>query len=105
MKTCLVVGNSDVFRSVVHNILDEYEVTVLEAKGNGRAIELCKTHMPDCVLVEWDLPPVDGLDLLKELRSLPGGEEIPVHFADDLNSVMEAILFDTATEPGNTLLH
>lgn len=105
MKTCLVVGNSDVFRSVMNNILVEYEVTVWEADGSCKAIELCKSRMPDCVLVEWDIPPLVGLEFLDELRSLPGGQAIPVHFADDLNSVMDAILFGELTNSGNTLLH
>lgn len=97
-KTCLVVGNSRVFRNVAREILEDLEFAVVEASRSGPAIEACRMQLPDCVLVEWDFPEPDERELLKGLRGIPGGENIPVHVADDLGAALDLILAEE-TEP------
>ena len=43
--------------------------------------------MPDAVLLDWNMPVMDGYDFLRELRSLPGGKEPKVVFCTTENDI------------------
>jgi len=68
-KVCLVVDDSRVIRTVISNILKTLNMTVLEA-GNGRqALEICNKTCPDLILLDWNMPVMDGLECLRALRA------------------------------------
>ena len=73
MKTCLIVDDSKVVRMVARKILEELEFETREAVDGQTALEACKTAMPDAVLLDWNMPVMNGIDFLRELRNTPGG--------------------------------
>ncbi len=73
MKTCLVVDDSRVIRKVAGRILEELGYAVAEAEDGAEALAWCKSEMPDAVLLDWNMPVMNGLDFLRELRSQPRG--------------------------------
>jgi two-component system, chemotaxis family, chemotaxis protein CheY len=62
--TCLVVDDSRVVRKVARRILEAHNFTVAEAADGQAALESCRAHMPDCVLLDWNMPVMDGLAFL-----------------------------------------
>jgi len=87
MKTCLVVDDSKVVRMVARKILEGLEFEVQEAEDGKVALAKCVAHMPDAVLLDWNMPVMDGFDFLKALRSLPNGDEPKVVFCTTENDV------------------
>jgi len=51
---------------------------VWEAKTGADGLSVCQTQPPDCVLLDYRLPDLDGLEFLTALASLEGGTNIPV---------------------------
>jgi two-component system, chemotaxis family, chemotaxis protein CheY len=87
MKTCLVVDDSSVIRKVARRILEGLEFQILEAENGEEAIETCKKQLPDAILLDWNMPKMDGYDFLRVLRRLPGGDGPKVVFCTTENDV------------------
>jgi two-component system chemotaxis response regulator CheY len=75
MKHCLVVDDSHVIRKVARRILEKLQFQVSEAESGEQALELCKTRMPDVILVDWHMPTMSGFEVLLSLRALPDGKK------------------------------
>jgi len=87
MKTCLVVDDSSVIRKVARRILEELSFEIDEAEDGEEALKKCMENMPDVVLLDWNMPVMNGLDFLKELRSAEGGDAPQVVFCTTENDV------------------
>ena len=87
MKTCLVVDDSSVIRKVARRILEGLEFQIVEAENGEDAIESCKKNLPDAILLDWNMPKMDGYDFLRMLRRLPGGDRPKVVFCTTENDV------------------
>ena len=87
MKTCLVVDDSSVIRKVARRILEGLDFKITEAEDGQQALEQCRNGLPDAVLLDWNMPVMDGYDFLKALRRLPGGDAPKVVFCTTENDV------------------
>ena len=85
MKHCLVVDDSSVIRKVARHILEEFEFDISEAENGEQALNVCRNQMPDAVLLDWNMPVMDGLDFLVALRNEAGGEKPKVIFCTTEN--------------------
>lgn len=93
-KVCLVVDDSRVIRMVARKILEELEFSVSEAADGKAAIDACKDSMPDAVLLDWNMPVMSGIDFLRSLRKMNGGDGPTVLFCtteNDIGHIQEAI--------------
>jgi two-component system, chemotaxis family, chemotaxis protein CheY len=80
MRTCLVVDDSSVIRKVARRILEGLEFQTSEAEDGQQALDACRRQMPDAILLDWNMPVMDGYEFLKVLRRLPDGERPKVVF-------------------------
>ena len=87
MKHCLVVDDSSVIRKVARRILEGLEFRITEAEDGQKALDLCNEGMPDAILLDWNMPVLDGFDFLKQLRKQPGGKEPKVVFCTTENDI------------------
>ena len=87
MKTCLIVDDSGIIRKVARRILESLEFQILEAENGEQAFETCHRELPDAILLDWNMPKMDGYDFLRALRRLPGGERPKVVFCTTENDV------------------
>lgn len=87
MKNCLVVDDSSVIRKVARRILEDLAFEIVEAEDGSKALELCRRQMPDAILLDWNMPVMDGLEFLAALRKEPGGADPKVVFCTTENDV------------------
>jgi two-component system chemotaxis response regulator CheY len=87
MKTCLVVDDSAVIRKVARRILEGLSFAISEAEDGAQALEACKTTLPDVVLLDWNMPVMDGYDFLRALRQMPNGKTPKVVFCTTENDI------------------
>nr|WP_204602126.1 response regulator [Paremcibacter congregatus] len=94
MKSCLVVDDSKVIRKVARRILEELDFDIREAVDGQDALDSCLEGMPDVVLLDWNMPVMNGLDFLKALRASAGGDKPVVVFCtteNDMSHISAAI--------------
>ena len=87
MKTCLIVDDSAVIRKVARRILENLDLDVSEAEDGAKAMEQCSVAMPDVILLDWNMPNMDGYSFLRALRQAPGGGGPKVLFCTTENDV------------------
>jgi two-component system chemotaxis response regulator CheY len=87
MKTCLVVDDSRVIRKIARRILEEMDFQIVEAEDGEQALEVCKQELPEAILLDWNMPVMDGYEFLGNLRRLPGGEQPKVVFCTTENGI------------------
>lgn len=96
VRTCLVVDDSRVVRKVARRILEEIGFDVAEAADGVEALAWCRAAMPDAILLDWNMPVMDGLEFLVQLRTEPDGEKPSVVFCtvendpDHISRALEA---------------
>jgi two-component system chemotaxis response regulator CheY len=94
MKSCLVVDDSRVVRKVARRILEGLGFSCTEAEDGKAAMEACAGRMPDAVLLDWNMPVMNGIDFCRRLRKMAGGESPIVVFCtteNDFSRIAEAI--------------
>ncbi len=79
-RTCLIVDDSRIIRKVARRILEDLAFEVQEAADGAEALDVCVAAMPDVVLLDWQMPIMDGMTFLGRLRALPDGREPKVLF-------------------------
>ncbi len=92
-RTCLVVDDSRVVRKVARRILERNGFAVREAADGSEALTSCRAELPDCVLLDWNMPVMNGIEFLKALRREFGASP-PVVFCTtetDMSFVEQAI--------------
>jgi len=78
--SCLVVDDSRVVRKVARRILEGHGFAVREAADGQLALDACGEAMPDCVLLDWNMPVMNGIEFLKALRVKYGPDRPTVVF-------------------------
>lgn len=76
--TVLYVEDNYENRILVRRILVAEGYAVLEAENAAQALDLLRTHLPDLILVDINMPEIDGYTLTKRIKSLPHTAHIPV---------------------------
>ncbi|MGH6973949.1 MAG: ATPase, T2SS/T4P/T4SS family, partial [Stellaceae bacterium] len=76
--TILLVEDEDSLRRVIKDLLEREGYTICEARDGAEAMEQVDRHNPDLVLLDLNLPNVDGYTVLQRLRGHPRTEHLPV---------------------------
>jgi two-component system, chemotaxis family, chemotaxis protein CheY len=94
MKSCLIVDDSRVIRKVAKRILENLNFAADEAGDGLEALTRCRKKMPDAVLLDWNMPVMNGIEFLRQLRREPGGDHPVVVFCtteNDIDHISEAV--------------
>lgn len=89
----LVVDDDPTTRALLEAALKREGFRVTEAEDGQRGLAVFEVMQPDIVLLDVDMPELDGFSCCKALRELPGGPHTPVLMLtglDDMESVERA---------------
>ena len=94
MKSCLTVDDSKVVRKVIIKMLGELNIEAREAENGQVALEECNKKMPDFILLDWNMPVMNGLEFLKIFRSNKSNDNVVIIFCtteNELSKIQEAL--------------
>jgi type II secretory ATPase GspE/PulE/Tfp pilus assembly ATPase PilB-like protein/CheY-like chemotaxis protein len=74
----LLVDDEDDLRRVMRDLLEREGFTVQEARDGVQALDEVDRHAPDIIVLDLNLPGLDGYGVLSHLRSRPATRDIPV---------------------------
>lgn len=69
MKTILLVEDTPELAQVIERELTLSGYKVVHADDGWKALELFQKHTPDLIILDWMLPGLDGLEVLRRIRS------------------------------------
>jgi len=71
MKTILLVDDSRAVRLAGKRMATAIGLTTLEAENGEEALKIVRSNDVDAVLLDWNMPIMDGMEFLKALRAEP----------------------------------
>lgn len=86
-RRALIVDDSRAMRAILRRSLEGRGFQVVEASNGREALErLALMRIPDLALVDWNMPEMNGIELISELRR------------DNSYDVMQVMMVTTETE-------
>ncbi len=93
-RSCLVVDDSLVVRKAARRIIEGFGFTVREAKDGQEALSACRESLPDGVLLDWNMPVMDGITFLRAARAEFGPDQPRIVFCTteaEMTRILEAL--------------
>ena len=91
VPTVLIADDDEMIRAVVRDGLEHEGYRVVEAVDGLNAIELCRADPPDVVLLDIEMPGIDGYEVLTELKGDTELRDIPVVFLTARNTMNDVV--------------
>ncbi len=74
----LIADDSDMMRKIAKMIMEKAGHTVIEAHDGNEAVALAKNELPNLVLLDAEMPEMDGWEACKAIKADPATAQIPV---------------------------
>ena len=109
-RRILLVEDEPINREIAQALLEDVGFTVDLAEDGAKAIELVKANAYDLILMDMQMPHVNGLDATRQIRQLAKGGTVPIiamtanAFAEDRELCLEAGMNDFIAKPVSTSL-
>ena len=78
VSTILIVDDTDDTRDVLRTMLEMKGCRVLEAADGAEGVEVAAREVPDLILMDLNLPELDGFDATRRIRERAEAHAIPV---------------------------
>lgn len=74
----LIVDDEHDFRAICAHVLDRAGYETVAAPDGTAGLAAFVERKPDLVVLDGNLPDMDGIEVCRRLRKLPGGAKLPV---------------------------
>jgi two-component system chemotaxis response regulator CheY len=75
----LVIDDSRAVRRIIGSIMKELGYDVIEAGHGLEGLAQLEAHgVPDIILVDWNMPEMNGLEFIKAARAIPAYADVPM---------------------------
>jgi CheY-like chemotaxis protein len=78
MQTALIIEDNENNMELITFILEAYGYKTLRAVTGGSGVQMALNSSPDFVLLDIQLPDMDGEEVLKTIRATESGHTLPV---------------------------
>ena len=77
-KTILIIEDNELNMKLVRSLLQIQEYKIIEAENAEKGIQMARDHQPDLILMDIQLPGMDGLSATKLISNDENLKDIPV---------------------------
>jgi CheY-like chemotaxis protein len=77
-RTILIVDDFDDTRLLLRTWLQRKGYQVVEAENGNQAIAEAESRQPDLIIMDVEMPELDGLSATRKIRELPNSEAVPI---------------------------
>jgi two-component system, cell cycle response regulator DivK len=77
-KRILVIEDQEDLRAILRDLLTASGYTVIEAVDGVEGVAKARSESPDLILMDIQLPALDGYDATRQIKALPGFAAIPI---------------------------
>jgi len=93
-KKILIIDDHRETRELISKMLTNEEWRVITAPGGREGIQVARLQLPDIILLDMEMPHLDGIQTCKAMKRIPRVKKIPIIFLTankDVESVKEAM--------------
>lgn len=107
-NTVLIIEDDEVARRTAERSLGKHGFTTLTATSGEDGLSIFAERNPAAVILDRGLPDIDGLEVCKRIRAMPGGSSVPIILVtaqddnDDIVEGLDAGADDYVTKPFNS---
>ncbi|OIO71229.1 MAG: response regulator [Zetaproteobacteria bacterium CG12_big_fil_rev_8_21_14_0_65_55_1124] len=78
MTTALIIEDNDDNMALISFILQKGGYDLIEARTGEEGVDLALQHKPDLIILDIQLPGIDGFEVLRRIRTSESNGSIPI---------------------------
>src|SRR5215475_12965717 len=77
-KRILVIEDTEDNRQIIRDLLTSFDYELLEAVDGAEGVAMAEAHHPDLILMDIQLPVIDGYEATRRIRAVPELAAVPI---------------------------
>ncbi|MGA8758060.1 MAG: response regulator [Stellaceae bacterium] len=77
-KRILIVEDTEDNRRIIRDLLTSVGYELIEAVDGGEGVALAQSERPDLILMDIQLPVIDGYEATRRIRAIPDLAKVPI---------------------------
>jgi len=77
-KRILVIEDTEDNRQIIRDLLTSFDYELIEAVDGAEGVAMAQTHIPDLILMDIQLPVIDGYEATRQIRAIPELNAVPI---------------------------